>query len=193
MKFESIQRLKDVFNAILAEKAALKREIAEIHDLELFSGEAKLAMQRKAEDNTRIRLAEICVEAEKLVEKLQEEIGIQNRFDYADPKLVAAISFIQTSGTKMPEQAWQQIVEDFDGRPSELFYLSKLFDENSLFEAAQAAKESAQQISLAESFPRRLDDYLYFVTASDPACNADFSGFVAEMDRIAGADAGEEE
>lgn len=184
-KLSSIPEIKSAFNLILAIRQALRNELADIDELDVFSDSAKASMKEKATENTKARLAAIAEATEAMVAKLEEEIGVRNHFDYADPKLAAAVAFIQTSGQNLPESAWTAMLKDFDGRPSELFYLSTLFNEQHLFEAAQTAKEAGQRASLSESFPQQLSDFIYFITQADPTANVDFSSYVAELDRIA--------
>ena len=108
----------------------------------------------------------------------------KDAFDYTDPRLLAAVNFIQANGSKLPEAAWSKMVKDFDGKSRVLFYLSELFDSHGLTDAAITANEAAKGARMTASFPQRVADAIYYATSSDPGKNVDFSGYEKELSRI---------
>ena len=176
--------IQEIFNEIKAVKAALAARIAEIDADVIHSGEYKLAQREEAREEAKARLEEIGTEADEAIRAFVARTQKQDAFDYTDPRLLAAVNFIQANGSKLPEAAWSKMVKDFEGKSRVLFYLSELFDSHGLTDAAIVANEAAQGARMTESFPLRVADAIYYATSSDPSRNVDFSGYEAELSRI---------
>ena len=176
--------IQEIFNEIKAVKAALATRIAEIDADVIHSGEYKLAQSEEAREQAKARLAEINAEADDAIRVLMARTEKKDAFDYTDPRLLAAVNFIQANGSKLPEAAWSKMVKDFDGKSRVLFYLSELFDSHGLTDAAITANEAAKGARMTASFPQRVADAIYYATSSDPGKNVDFSGYEKELSRI---------
>ena len=176
--------IREVFNAIKAVKAELAEQLEKINADVIHSGNYKLAQREEARESAKQRLEEINAEADEAIRALLEKTQEQDAFDYSDPRLLAAVQFIQANGNALPEAGWRQMVRDFEGRSKVLFYLSELFDSHGLVDAAIEANEAAKTAKMAESFPQRLGDAIFYATSADPEKSVDFRGYEAELSKI---------
>lgn len=173
--------LREIFIMIKGIKSELAEELDAIDADEIHSGEYKLGLKREAKERARERLAEIRDLTDEAVADYISRTKGREVFDYSDPRLLSAVTFVQAAGAAMPEAAWLKMVEDFRGRPKTLKYLADLFESHRAIDAAIAASEAAKDAEISESFPDRVADFIYYETGRDPDASFDPSGFEYEL------------
>ena len=174
------QKIRDILAEIKSVRSELIEETERIKTDWSRSDSFKADAMAEAFEEAEAKLAEIGERAEAAVLDLESITAVQNAFDYSNPKLLAAVQFIQSNKT-VPDAAWQQMISDFAKCPQELFYLSDLFSKNGATAAAIAAKEAAQEVAFSGGLPQRLSDKLYFVTHADPSAHIDLSGIEQDL------------
>ena len=186
---QTITSIKEKFDAIAQVKAALAKDLRAIADDDTRSGNYKNAQRMAAKDKARQELQKIVDDTDILLKALDEKAkALYGQFDYSNPKLAGAVSFIKSSGKNLPEAAVKQIISDFRGHPGELKYLATLFNENGVIDASMDATEAANAASMKYALPERLSDSLYYsVRCEEPEKDIDFSGYVSELDTYAEA------
>ena len=187
----TVSEIKSLLREVEAIKANLSEELRRIDADDTRSGSYKEVQRGKARSEATARLKALSERVEDCVTALKENSRNVVSFDYSNPKLAAAISFIVSAGKDLPEAAAEQIIRDFKGHPAEMKYISGLFAQNGLIAFASDAAEAADGEMKIASLPERLGDKLYYSTLN-PTTNDDFSGLENELDSFA-AFVGEQE
>ena len=179
---KNIKKLNDTMAQIEALKNQLKEQEKSIAADTSRSEQWKRSEVKKARATTAEMIQALYDGTSETLEALKaDSTEYFNRFDYSDPKLSAAVSFVKANGAGLPENAWRAMIEDFSDRPAVLRYLAELFDSSGTVEAAMAATERASAGSSSETFPQRMDDYLFYVTGAPAESSVDFSGYRSEL------------
>ena len=176
------KEIKGLLNEIRVIKSEHAKKAEEIRKQDLYSDAWKREQLGKLERETAEALAKIADCAEEAVSAVDGEIAKYFTFDYANPKLVAAMQFMQIAGNNVPAEAWKAMIADLDGHPQELRFLSGLFDKSGAKDAAVAAAEAVKNLKVKESLPDRLSDAIYY--ACNTTVETDFSGVEAELNAL---------
>ncbi len=186
------QEIREILEEIERIRREATESIEEVRRNGNFSDAYKAQLIEKAINGAKANIEEINERVEAILPDLEAFAIQQQRFDYNDPKLLAAIQFIQANGNNTPETAWRQMIADFSGKPQELFYLSTLFEKNRLIDGAVAAKEAAQPFAFSAGLPQRLADKIYYVSQADPLAHIDLSAFESDLDAFERVEAAEQ-
>ena len=178
---KKIRALIEEMDSVRKEAQKLIKEISQDRN---YSDNYKANQRMKVIEDAKAKLIEINDQAEMIMPKLEAIAGKQKEFSYNDPKLLSAVQFIQLNGAKTPEYAWRQMISDFSENPSELFYLSDIFDSNGVIDGAITAKETAQKYVFSANLPQRIADKFYYMCQSDPTAHVDVSGIVNDLDAL---------
>lgn len=178
---KKIRALIEEMDSVRKEAQKLIKEISQDRN---YSDNYKANQRMKVIEDAKAKLIEINDLAEMIMPKLEAIAGKQKEFNYNDPKLLSAVQFIQLNGAKTPEHAWRQMISDFSENPSELFYLSDIFDSNGVIDGAITAKETAQKYAFSANLPQRIADKFYYMCQSDPTAHVDVSGIVNDLDAL---------
>ena len=186
------QEIRSIISRIKGVKAELAEQIEKIHDDPTHSDLYKQTEMGMAESAAQAALEEIWEEAEEIIDGLEELVNGTAVFDYGNPRLLAAVQFIQANSGSVPEAAVKQMLSDFAGKPAELQYLSGFFEKHGALDAAIAASEAAKHDAVSLSLPKRLSDAVFYVTHQNPDARCDFGGFESELALLEDQVGGEE-
>ena len=181
---DNIVNIRAFVKSYEAAREALNTEIAHIEANTTFSFEHKEALKQAAQDKAKASLKLGLKQVDGDIVKLEERAS-QNTaaFDYSNPKLISAVTFINASGKNLPVIAAEQMVRDFSSRPAELKYLSDVFKSYGLVSASMSATEAAKEASMSVTLPQRISDMLYYsIDAAGPLKEKPFTGLLAELD-----------
>lgn len=97
-----------------------------------------------------------------LFTKLKEAVKpIVQRFDYESTKMAGAINTIVSMGSELPKEIAEQIVNDFSS-PTELTYLSRLFEKNGCPYGAAEADEKKKSHAVNMEYFDSIGDSIYY-------------------------------
>ena len=177
----TVKNITDLFDEIQAKKADLAKRIAAIKADENTSDKYKAQQIALEIEKASKGFVEVNGRADKAVSELASRTLKRGSFAYDDPRLLAAINFINASKTEIPRAAWEQMLSDLAGKPQEILYLSQLLNEHGDKAAAVAAHEQVKAFEIAESLPQRLSDSIYYACTMDPTADVSFSDYRTEL------------
>lgn len=181
---KSAKKLLDLIGQIEAVKEAYRDEVKKINADDSRSDKFKAAERAKAKEEAAAKLGALSESASEHVDRLKSDYTYHfTNFDYTDPRIMAAVQLIKTTGGKnLPASAWEQMRADFATSPASLEFLANTANEVGAHEGSITLQEDAKAGHMAETFPDRLSDSLYF--AGNPEAGEDFSGWKYELAQI---------
>ena len=171
--------IKSIFREIEIIKKTLRDEIAEIEADTTRSGEYKLQQRQAAIKKAEEELKLIRERAEKLDLKLKDE-----KFDYSNPDLMAALNFIELAGENVTETAVRTMISKLADKPKELAFLGDVLGKKRMIEYAALVNEAVTVQETKATLPQRLDDCIYYATDGNPEKEIDFSAIESELDAV---------
>ena len=180
------KKVIDALNSIQTEKDALRESLIKISADDTRSDAWKLSEREKATEQAKEKIMQIYESCEESIRTLEMAANsLYTTFDYSNPKMLGAISFITNCGENIPDAAVEQIIRDFSGKAAELSFLSDLFAKHGALNASIIAKEKVKDATMNASLPQRLSDSVFYAVNNDAEKEVDFSNLISEISAFA--------
>ena len=182
---QNVEKAKNLLKQIVANKMNLDAEYKKLDsEQHIYSSEYILSKKKELSKKVQTEILNIQDELEPIIEKIGEEAkAVEEDFNYSDPKLVAAVTFISASKGTIPVEAGKKMVDDFKGKPAVLKYLAEVFEKNAAIECAMYAKDMERAANIYLPAANRLSDMLYYLVNSSSSTYKDFNEIIDQLER----------